>query len=228
MISVVRTPDPPASLAARRSYASADVHEQLRTDFLGKCYLCERKLSGSLQVEHLKPKTGAFAHLEFEWSNLYPSDSCNQCRKTWSPSDRIDPDTAYPKGGLLDPASGAYDVMERLIQRMVALPPVSASELRFEFAPRDASDVEAANSAAELHAIHTSPKPSGITLRSEIHEYWCRVLHHVWRATTTEGAERAEAAAILRVLVRVDQPYYAVVRGTLEELAPGILHELDL
>lgn len=230
MISVARSPTPPPSLEAKSSYSGADVQAALRSDFLGKCYLCERKLSGALQVEHLKPKTGAFQHLEFDWNNLYPSESCNQSRKTWQAAQRIDPDTAYPAGGLLDPTDPTSDPMDRLVQRIAvaSLPPIDANELQFEFRARDPADAPAANTASELQAIHSSPKSNGVTLRSEIYARWTRVLHFLYVLLKSRGGDREDAANKLHVLVRRDQEFYAVMRGTLEQFDPTVVADLGL
>lgn len=45
MIDVERSALAPASLARGTSCTEQDVREALHRDFLGKCYLCERKLS---------------------------------------------------------------------------------------------------------------------------------------------------------------------------------------
>ncbi len=61
MIGVERSLEVPASLQGENpTYSGQDVRDQLIADFHGKCWLCERKLTTTWDVDHLRPKTGQF------------------------------------------------------------------------------------------------------------------------------------------------------------------------
>lgn len=86
MVKVERTSTPPPSLAiekekARGSYSELDVHQQLKQDFNGKCYLCEIDELQSVEVEHLRPHRED-KELKFAWDNLfYSCRHCNSVKK---------------------------------------------------------------------------------------------------------------------------------------------------
>jgi hypothetical protein len=81
MINLTKSQPPPASLAHQKqllsgTYRQQDVYDRLRTDFHGKCYLCEYK-STSINIEHFKPHKGVDRDLEFDWDNLFLA--CGHC-----------------------------------------------------------------------------------------------------------------------------------------------------
>lgn len=225
MISVQRSQPPPESLERTTAYDGDDVRERLRQDFFDKCYLCERVLSGGWNVEHLRPKapSGRFAAQRQDWDNLFPADGCNQCRKTWPLEERIDEDTPYPEGGLLDPARDP-NVEERLIQRLANVPPVRSNDLRVVFEAADAEDEAAVNTAADLTHIHHSGRANAVTLRRDLFNRWLTIQHRII------GCYREEPHAMedLRTLVRPDQPFSAVIRGTIGHLYPDLFEKLRL
>lgn len=84
MVNLTKSPDPPESLEKEKqktngSYRCADVLNQLRLDFLNKCYICEDKEITNLNVEHFKPH-GEDKNLKFGWNNLFYS--CPHCNNT--------------------------------------------------------------------------------------------------------------------------------------------------
>ncbi|MCB9675501.1 MAG: hypothetical protein H6737_10320 [Alphaproteobacteria bacterium] len=226
MISIKRSPVPPASLSGG-GYDGDDVRAQLESDFLGKCYLCERKLDGNWQIEHFRPQAGRFEHLRTEWTNLFPADSCNQNRKKWPAGERIDATTAFPSDGLLDPSDSECDVEARLVQRMDPRP-VSADDLVFEFSAVDPTDLPARNTAIELSHIHDSDGQNGRTLRIALHGRWILVLHDLLalQRALNRGENPAEPVKRLRALLRATAPFTALLRGTIRAEYPDLMEHI--
>lgn len=89
MVKIERTYPPPASLCPENgkpptSYKKADVLEQLKKDFYGKCYLCNMGKVPDPQVEHLRAQTDDIS-LKFDWDNLFYS--CSHCNLMKTKSD---------------------------------------------------------------------------------------------------------------------------------------------
>lgn len=57
-------------------YRSGPVYEQLKTDFYGKCYLCEDDEPISIQIEHFEPHKNDLSK-KYDWYNLFYS--CGHC-----------------------------------------------------------------------------------------------------------------------------------------------------
>lgn len=76
MFNVIRNEAAPASLENKRKYDELDVLEALNRVFHKKCYICETKEPGDINVEHFKPHLGD-KHKIFDWGNLYLS--CGRC-----------------------------------------------------------------------------------------------------------------------------------------------------
>lgn len=153
MIDIVRSQPGPEFLRTSKSKGRdrcghEDVIRTLHTDFLAKCYLCERPLPQSLiRVDHRK-HWNDFEDLRFEWTNLFPAcDHCNGRR----------PNT-YPEQGLLDPGAG-HQLESRLHQRVLPGPTGEA----YEFSATQPDDKAAQNTADELARVHAL---SGSTFRA--------------------------------------------------------------
>ena len=96
MVKIDRTPTPPPSLADEKqkvngAYNRADVIQQLKQDFHGKCYICELGELSDPEVEHLKPHHGhRIAERVFDWNNLfYVCPHCNNLKKEAKYDDKI-------------------------------------------------------------------------------------------------------------------------------------------
>lgn len=96
LVKIERTSTPPKSLAEESkkvngSYRENDVVAQLKTDFHGKCYLCELGNLTDLQVEHLRPHHNRkLIERVFDWNNLfYSCPHCNNIKKDPKYDDRI-------------------------------------------------------------------------------------------------------------------------------------------
>lgn len=115
MVNYTKSQPPPASLAVEKAkgingkYNSADVLEQLETDFHNKCYICEQKAPTSINVEHLVSHQGNI-DLKFDWDNLFWS--CAHCNHTKS--------TLFD--AILNCTNFNYDVLNMIICRMKPYP----------------------------------------------------------------------------------------------------------
>jgi hypothetical protein len=141
VIDVERSALAPASLARQTSWSDQDVLQALHRDFLGKCYLCERKLSiGEIQVEHRRPRAH-WPEGTHCWPNLFPS--CAFCNGRRSRS--------YPAVGLLSPG-------DRVEQRIVQYAQVDLTGTAIEcrFVAADPHDAVARATAEELERLHSS------------------------------------------------------------------------
>ena len=112
MVRIWRSYPAPASLAIEEEktngkYNIADVTEQLRRDFIDKCYICEIKPVTDPEVEHRLPhKNNSVPGRKFNWDNLYWS--CRHCNLI----------KARPKydSGILDCCK--YDPEEHLMHQL--------------------------------------------------------------------------------------------------------------
>jgi len=59
------------------NYRDPIVVNQLKKDFLSKCYLCEQTDFGNVNVEHFVPHLNQSEELRTDWKNLYYS--CSHC-----------------------------------------------------------------------------------------------------------------------------------------------------
>lgn len=142
MISVKRTlPGPVEELDAEKqkpsgTYRLQSVIDQLKADFLNKCYLCEFKAPTSINVEHRIPHRNNDADLKFSWSNLFWA--CGHCNGT--KGDRYHP--------ILDCTTEEIRILDRLDFSFEAfpLPRVMVNEL-------DSSE-DTLNTASLLNVIH--------------------------------------------------------------------------
>ncbi len=218
MIQTTRTPSPPKSLKSKTTYKAQDVCEQLREDFYGKCYLCEREIGAEIQVEHLRPKAG-YPHLEFEWTNLFPACTCNQRRLKWSgrsETDATGKPTGFPIGGMLDPAVDKIE--ERLIQRPVI--GVSVQESRVEFFAGDKNDLAACNTAEELNAIHNQGKTGHVLrlkeqIRNHVAFIYKKMSEYLEAITIKDENLIAELTREISFWTKPSAPFAGLVRGML-------------
>ena len=81
MIYLPKSQPAPACLAEEKqkksgTYRCEGVLERLKKDFHNKCYLCERKAPGSINIEHLRPHKQNRDRM-FDWNNLF--FACAHC-----------------------------------------------------------------------------------------------------------------------------------------------------
>lgn len=75
MFKVVRSKRP--ANWTNSDYTDPIVVEQLKKDFLSKCYLCEQTDFGNVNVEHFVPHLNKSEELRTDWNNLYYA--CSHC-----------------------------------------------------------------------------------------------------------------------------------------------------
>ena len=151
MINAERDLPTPPSLAAQKSYRSADIIEALHQVFKGKCYLTEKVFDSpnEMEVDHFIPQNER-PDLIFAWENLYPID--NKANKQ-----RL---KKTPEGGYLDPCNPADDVE----QEIVYIIEFGGSVL---FKARNAANQKATNTASLLNHLHRDLKPA---IKNKHHE----------------------------------------------------------
>lgn len=207
MIDCTRSKEPPESLAKKRGAFEEDVKKRLLRDFHRKCYLCESVIV-DLQIDHFRPKF-EFEDLTFEWSNLFPSDGCNQRRpKKW------------PEGGFIDPTDDT-SVEERLLQWIDKAKIEGVRKVCF--APAKDDDEEAANTAALLNKLHNEVDRDGQALskprllRERINDAYTDLLEKLaeYSQTRESGQEPVYVKQELLGLLSSASPYAGVMRGTL-------------
>lgn len=213
MINAVRSPVAPASLAAGRKYNAGDVVDTLLRDFLGKCYLCEIRITvREHSVDHRRPRA-QFPDLVYAWTNLFPS--CRDCNERRP---------AFPPEGLLDPTS---DDVEARIQQTTRADERRIAEAPW-FAARDPADTLAVASARELNHLRNSRSLKAAELRDaingRINDVLERVLDFTAHGINTRGPVRAAWEAPLRHEFSRRAPFTALVRG---RLGAGLEHLFD-
>lgn len=213
MINARRSADAPRSLAAGTKYNAPDVVDTLLRDFLGKCYLCEIRISvREHSVDHRRPKA-RFPDLTYAWSNLFPS--CRDCNERRP---------AFPPEGLLDPTCD--DVEARLAQTTQADARHNSEAPRF--AAIDPADTFAVATAQELNCLHNGKSVKAAELRAAINQRIDEILERVleFRAhgSATRGPVRAAWEEPLRLDFSRRAPFTALVRG---RLGAGLEHLYD-
>lgn len=83
MIRVRKSDQAPESLSDGTSYGEDDVRAQLFRDQDTKCYICERRRTTDLEVEHVQSQKNNL-ELKFDWSNLL--FACSYCNRKKSDS----------------------------------------------------------------------------------------------------------------------------------------------
>lgn len=217
MINAKRRTEPPASLVSG-TYAGDDVLQALHQDFLGKCYLCEVKVSlRDIAVDHRRPKADPrFAALACAWTNLFPiCRICNERRPK-----------KFPEGGLLDPTAEDEDVEARLLQTMRPSD-TTGDEIPF-FAAVDEGDRSAGNTARELDHIHNARGSiKAADLRRAIAERLDEVLTlklERERSGVVRGPVLRACEDGLREAFSRRAPFTALIRG---RLGAGLEHLFD-
>lgn len=213
MINTPRTPEAPRSLASGRRYNEPDVVDTLLRDFLGKCYLCETKISTrEHSVDHRKPQA-LFLALIFTWDNLFPA--CRDCNERRP---------AFPTEGLLDPTRD--DVESRLTQSLRFDATRNAEIPKFH--ANDTSDASAVATARELEHLHNGSSMKAAALRAaigqRIDEVLASILDFQRHGSATRGPVRAQWEATLRHDLSRRAPFTALVRG---RLGAGLEHLFD-
>ena len=204
-------PSEPMSLAAKRSYNDRDVLEALAAMFHAKCYLCECRLTpGLTEVDHRRPQ-GTFPEGKFAWNNLFPA--CERCNKRRKKS--------IPPTGLASPGD---EVEKRLRQK--ANPVMPDLELRCVFEAVNDKDIQAEDTATELHRLHdpNSSSTYRANLRtkeilSEIADYFLeKVAPLQYKLLNLQQQERAffglsELEQEFRRVVSRKAPYTMLIRS---------------
>ena len=233
MMDVERSPQEPRSLQETDAYDGADVRDQLREDFLGKCYLCEGLLLEMFEIDHFRPRAD-FPELRKHWPNLFPAhgETCNRRRLRWGERGVVvnGRRCAFPVGGLLDCANGE-DVEGRLLQW---LDHDGVRGLRAHFRARSPDDTPAANTAEELRHIHDPKERGGKEISALINAQYIRAsekygeLVKAWDAAdrALNDAGVARLAEELRVLLARDAPYSTLIRDRMSELVVPALRPL--
>lgn len=220
MIDVQRSQPPPEildELARKRDQKlhQGDLPARLFADFLGKCYLCERPImgSGDIEIDHRVPL--AAGGPRYAWDNLCCADpSCNKRRPDW------------PEGGLLDPA-GPDGVERHLIQGYQFN---EGGRLRGVFRAVDAENTAAVNTARELDHIHNDDQPKAWVIRDSIEQRLAQVSAVAlrYKKARKQAPESASLMALLEKTLRAmaarTAPYTMMVRSHLRRLVP----ELDV
>ena len=75
MFEVIRSPQP--SSWSGKNYRDPTIVRQLQKDFYSKCYLCEQKHMGDINVEHFIAHKNDNDELKYDWNNLY--NVCIRC-----------------------------------------------------------------------------------------------------------------------------------------------------
>jgi len=75
MFNVIRSERP--QTWTNNNYKDPIVVQQLKKDFLSKCYLCEQTEFGNVNVEHFVPHLNQSEELRIDWENLYYA--CSHC-----------------------------------------------------------------------------------------------------------------------------------------------------
>jgi len=204
VIDVFRRKEPPASLARTASWRGQDTRDALHEDFLGKCYLCERKVpAGEFDVEHRVQRADpAGEDLTFEWTNLFPAcKSCNSRRER-----------SWPTGGAASPGDG---IEKRIIQKFVAS---EGQEVEFEAVKPE--DIQAENTVKELRRIHLGAGRGKRAARALIDAVGCAVMEMHRRQDALQDAEEsgdlgaiAEARSALRSIVSRRACFTMLVRS---------------
>lgn len=159
MINLQRSQSIPPSLTKNPqlddAYRQKDVRDQLRTDFLNKCYLCESIFNRDLTVDHREPKSVNQARIN-DWTNLYASCSkCNQRRGN-----------NYPSGGLLFNADG--DDVEMSIE-YATVDGDKFDDITCVFATAS-TDQKVINTAAELDELHNASSTTSVAHKADARE----------------------------------------------------------
>lgn len=230
MIDVTRSSEIPASLQSTNHYNGEDVLEQLREDFLGKCYLCEGPLPGlGFQVDHLRPKAG-FPELRLAWPNLFPAhaDSCNQRRLKWSGQEATHngQKVEWPVEGLLDCSDPNERAEARLLQRFEL---GAGPDIEVYISASDPRDRRAANTARELqHILGDKDNRHARQHRALIHgqysrvqQAWGRMIKALFEKDDSTYEQRRDELA--RLLSR-GAPYAALLRTYMRQEIPTQFH----
>lgn len=210
MISVVRNPTPPASLAKQKSWREDDVLDALHYDFMGKCYLCERPHPRkTIQVDHLILRSEDDS-TNYDWNNLFPA--CGSCNNRRHKKSR--------PGGYLNPC---VDVIEKRLKQSLN----RSREIKIDFIPINSLDQPSVNTADQLNHIHNDPlSKDAVELRdaikdqiihaySEYYEYRNKLLNY---PTETYIHERN-----LKEYLSKTAPFTALIRS----LFPDLSHLFD-
>jgi len=90
-------------------YKCGNVLNKIESDFKKKCYICEVKEPGTINVEHFRPHMGD-NNLKFDWNNLYWS--CSHCNNIKSNN----------YGDLIDCTDLAENIEDRIKLHMKPFP----------------------------------------------------------------------------------------------------------
>lgn len=201
MFNVTRTPNPPESLAERRTWTGADVIDALRRIFHDKCYICETKEPLSLNVEHFEAHEGDDTK-KFDWNNLfYACGRCNNIKR-------------HLFNELIDCSDANIDAL-RLIRHAPPATPFS-KEVTIQPTNHDPKTVETARLIAKtFNDDNTGNKEVTSTyLRKRVYKQYARLIQHinVYIDEDSLPRERDNALDHVKNLMNRTQEYSAFLR----------------
>lgn len=213
MIDVDRPVEVPQSLAAGKSYREFDVLEALHRAFRGKCYLCEAPVTlGAIEVDHRRPQGDKrFAHLRYDWNNLFPTCATHKCNQRRP---------GYPDGDLVSPGEGVEMRVVHEIDRHYSTCITTVGVTTFRFRSADPADAPAGNTAKELDHIHNDRSSiKALELRFAVLQHvgsletGMHIYDHLCRDPKAEPAVVAKQKLWVQRWVSRDAPFTMLVRS---------------
>lgn len=211
MFNVIRPENIPPSLSLKRDYDGKDVYEALLDCFHKKCYLCERKEPGDINVEHFHPHKGD-KNKKFSWDNLYLA--CSRCNNI----------KLAEFDNLLDCCDPSIDVA--LLVRMI--PPITPYTKKV-IIEGTSTDIKTINTVKLLDKIfnsdHTVNKEiSGSFLRRKIYDAFECFNEHIrnYFARDATRLEKEKAIEKMQVLASSEAEFSAFIKHSIlddEELS---------
>lgn len=218
MIDVDRPTAAPPSLARKKSYRGKDVLEALHAAFHGKCYLCETPIDiGCFEVDHRSPQGDKrFEHLQYEWTNLFPTCSEFLCNKR-----RL----RFPDGELCSPGESIETRLVQKFERTVSTSLRVIGTTAFVFRAADPADIPAENAATELDHLHNGKGSfSAPQLRLAVLEHvgalepGMRKYAMLSNDPGSDSVLLAEQKRWVERFIRRDAPFTMLVRSYFEHL----------
>lgn len=201
MFNVIRSEQPPASLAEKKSWRSADVIDALRHDFADKCYICETKAPLSLNVEHFVAHQGDELKM-YDWNNLF--FACARCNNL----------KQHLFNSLINCTDPATDAL-RLIKHHPPLTPFSAQVL-VEASNDDPKTIETANLIRKVfNDDNTGNKAvSAAYLRRKVYRRYAKLFEqmNVYESEDSLPKEKEYALEKIKNLMSRHQEYSAFLR----------------
>ena len=219
MFNVIRPPEVPKSLLARRHYDGEDVYKILSDIFFRKCYICETQEPHDINVEHFDAHQGDEGK-KFEWTNLYLA--CSRCNNIKS--------ATY--NDMLDCCDSTHEVF-RAIKHVPPVTPYAKSVLLIPMR----SDEKTHSTHQLLDKVYNSDhtvnkKVSGAFLRHKIFAQYNILLDQInaYYSPIAVQAEKNLDVERIKILIQRSAPYSAFIRWCIlddVELAPLLNDFMD-